>query len=81
VQDLLERSVGVTQPAGILAGVDPAVCALAARADDLVACVACLLGRGRGRDPAGVAEHAQVAVLVRPGVKPLPQQRERLRTV
>ena len=43
--------------------------------------VACLLGRRRGRDLAGCGETIQVALGIGRGVKPLPQQRERLRAV
>ena len=81
VQDLLERAVGVTQPAGVLAGVDPAHGALTGREYDAMARVACLLGRRRGRHLAGVRRGVQVALGICRGVEPLPQQRERLRTV
>jgi hypothetical protein len=81
VQDLLERPVGVAQPSGIFAGVDPALGALAARRHQPVTCAARLLDRGGRRDLASGRERQEVALLLGRWVQALPQQRERLRSV
>ena len=53
----------------------------AGREHERVARVACLLDRRRGGDPTGRGEAIQIALRIRRGVKPLPQQRQRVRAV
>ena len=81
MQDFLERAVGVPQPARVLAGVDSALATVAGREHELVTRVACLLDRRRGRDPTRCRETIEIALGIGRRVKPLPQQRQRLRAV
>ena len=81
MEDLLERPVGVAQPAGILAGVDPALGTLTAGDDELVPCESRLRGGGGRGGLARRPEREEVAVFLGRGVQALPQQRERLRSV
>ena len=56
VQNLLERAVGVAQPARVLTGIDPAHRTVAGRKQQRVTRVACLLVRRGRRDAAGCGE-------------------------
>ena len=81
MEDLLDRPVGMPQPARVLACVDPAGAAIAARADQSMPDGGSPFERGGVRDLAGGGERAEVALVLRCRVKALPQERERLRAV
>lgn len=81
MEDLLDRPVGVSQPTWILARVDPAGGAIAARADKSVPDRRRPFERGGVGDLAGGSQRAEVALVLGCRVKALPEERERLRTV
>ena len=72
MEDLLERPVGVTQPAGVLTGVDSARRTVAGGPYEAVSRRPCVRGRGGGGELAGGGEVVEIWKLARAWVQPLP---------